>query len=126
VTDVPADVRRLVYASVPSVTHLEVLLLLRQIAPDALTAEELGGKVGMQQAVLERTMFDLMAHGLLVATRGLPIAYRYGPRTPELAGTVGRLAELYAAERLVVTGLILNREHESLRLFSDAFRLRRD
>lgn len=125
-TEIPADVRRLVYASLPSVMHLEVLLLLRQIAPDALTAEELGGKVGMQPEALERTMFDLMARGLLVATRGLPIAYRYGPRTPELAGTVGRLAELYQAERLTVTGLILNREHESLRQFSDAFRLRGD
>jgi DNA-binding IclR family transcriptional regulator len=123
-TEIPADVRRLVYGSLATVPHLEVLLLLRQLAPDAVTAEELAKRVGLKPAALERTMFELMAHGLLVAAHGMPIAYRYGPRTPELAGSVGRLAELYDKARLKVTGLILDREHESLRLFADAFRLR--
>jgi hypothetical protein len=125
-TDIPPDVRRLVNGSLATVSHLEVLLLLRQLAPDAVTAEGMARRVGLQPPALERTMFELMAHGLLVAARGMPIAYRYGPRTPELAGTVGRLADLYEKERLKVTGLILDREHESLRLFADAFRLRRD
>ncbi len=123
--EIPAAVRRLVYTSIPTVLHLEVLLLLRQLAPAALTAEELAAKVGMEQGPLERAMFDLMAHGLLSATRGLPIAYRYGPRATETAGTVRQLAELYRTARLAITGLILDREHESLRFFSDSFRLRK-
>ena len=124
--EVPADVRRLVYTSIRSVTELELLLLLRQHVPEALTAEEVAQRVGLPPKSLEQAMFDLMARGMLAATHGRPIAYRYSPRTPELAGSVGRLADFYAAERLAVTALILDREHESLRLFSDAFRLKRE
>jgi DNA-binding IclR family transcriptional regulator len=124
-TDIPPAVRRLVYTSIPTVLHLEVLLLLRQVAPASLTADELASRVGMERGALERAMFDLMARGLLSAARGLPIAYRYGPRSPQAAVTIGQLADLYRTARLAITTLILDREHESLRLFADARKQRR-
>jgi hypothetical protein len=125
-TDIPAEVRRLVYRCTPSVRHLELLLLMRQVAPLSLTAADLSARVGMRADVLERPLFDLLACGLLAATRPLPIAYRYHPNSPEHTAMVERLAELYAGDRLRVIGLIEDREHESLRLFSDAFKLRED
>ena len=97
------------------------VVVWRQSEP---TAQELAGKTGGAQPVLERTLFDLMAGALLAAARALPIAYRYSPKPPELTRTVDKLAELYEENPLVVANLILDREAESLRLFSDAFRLR--
>jgi hypothetical protein len=125
VSDLEADVRRFLYANIRSVPELELLLLLRQHADRARTAEELATALGLAQPPLERMLFDLMARGLLTPTRVLPIAYRYGPRAPETARAVDRLAELYPDHRLAVGQLIRDREDESLRLFSDAFRLRR-
>lgn len=125
-SEIPAEVRRLVYRCIPTVRHLELLLLMRQVAPGSLTAADLSARVGLNADALERPMFDLMACGLLAITRPLPISYRYGPRNPEEAGAVERLAELYTGDRLGVVALIEDREHESLRLFSDAFRLRED
>lgn len=126
-TEIPVDVRRLVYRCVPTVRHLELLLLLRQLAPASMTAADIAERVGLKPEVLERPMFDLMACGLLAVTRPVPMAYRYGPaHEAEMAAAVTRLADLYATDRLRVIGLIDDREHESLRLFADAFRFREE
>jgi hypothetical protein len=120
---VPEDVRRLLQASIRSIAELELLLALRRDHSRAWTAAEAAGALGLETKATERMLFDLMARGLLTVSRVPPLAYRFSPRTPELRATVGRLGELYAAHRLAIASLVDQRPDESLRRFSDAFRL---
>jgi hypothetical protein len=123
---IPDDVRHLLETGIRSVVELELLLALRQQHGRAWTPEEAAQALDVDVRPTERMLFDLMARGLIAVVHVVPIAYQYAPRTPELRATIGRLADLYAARRLAVASLIGQRPADSLRLFSDAFRLRRD
>ena len=60
--------------------------------------------------------------GLLAQSDG---RYRYAPPTREVAQTIDALAESFAKYRVTVVGLIFSKPSERVRLFSDAFRIRR-
>jgi hypothetical protein len=51
--------------------------------------------------------------------------YRYDPPTTEVAQAIDSLAESYARYRVAVIGLIFSGPSERVRLFADAFRIRR-
>ena len=54
-----------------------------------------------------------------------PGCYQYAPRTPELHAVVTRVDEMYRQRRVAVITLIASKPIESVRAFSDAFRIRR-
>lgn len=125
---IPDDLRRFVLTSIPSVPHLEALLLLRA-APAALwsgvmVAERLyiGEKLalGIMQDLCRAGMSD--PHD---APDGA-ILYRYRPATPAMGVLVDRLAVLYASHLLEVTHLIHSTLERKAQLFADAFKWRKD
>jgi hypothetical protein len=123
---IPADVRHLLHTAVRSIADLELLLQLRRDPGRSWTAPEAAKTLYLDPKATERMLFDLMARGFLTVSRVPPLAYQYSPRTAELRATIGRLADLYTTRRVTVMNLIFERPDESLRLFSDAFRLRKD
>jgi hypothetical protein len=123
---IPPDVRQLLNRSIRSVAELELLLQLRQDPGHPWTGAAAAKALFLEPQATERMLFDLMARGFLTVSRVPPLAYEYGPRTPELRATVTRLADLYATRRLAVVNEVRERPDESLRLFSDAFRLWKD
>lgn len=122
----PHDVRRLVSRDVKSVAELEALLFLFEHRSRDWSAEEMADVVQTDAAGAERVMFDLMARGLLKATWAPLTRYQFAPTSPELRQTVHRLAELYPTRRLAIIELVAAGPSRSLRLFSDAFRLREE
>ncbi|MCG2595072.1 hypothetical protein LZ009_20020 [Ramlibacter sp. XY19] len=122
--EVPADVRRFILTSVPSVPFLEAVLLLRGEPSHGWD----GALLARRLYVPERTAHELMA---LLAQSGItaPAAagagVRYAP-LPELAAVLDRVAAAYAADLVAITDLIHSRIDKRAQRFADAFRFRKE
>ena len=123
IPDLPADVRRFILTSIPSVPFLEAVLLLRAEPQRAWT----GSLLAQRLYVPERTAGDLLVQlrDAGVAEGGAEVGVRYAP-SPELADLLDRLAHVYAAHLMTVTDLIHSRVERRAQQFADAFRFRRD
>ena len=123
-SELPADLRRFILTSIPSVPYLEAVLLLR-----ADPAQGWGGsQLARRLYVPEHTGAELL--GLLrdsgIAVQGeAPATIRYAP-APELAELVDRVAAAYAQDLVTVTRLIHSRIDRRAQQFADAFRFRKE
>jgi hypothetical protein len=122
--ELPADVRRFLLTSVPSVPYLEALLLLRSNPDQAWDAAQLARRL----YVPERTGAELVAL-LRDSTIAQPVedtgAVRYAPAA-ELAELLDRVAHAYATDLVTVSGLIHSRIDRRAQQFADAFRFRKE
>ena len=122
--ELPADVRRFLLTSVPSVPFLEAVLLLRAEPSHSWDAPLLARRL----YVPERTALELLAQlaesGVTAPGEG-GTGVRYAPRD-ELAGLLDRLAAAYAADLVAVTDLIHSRIDKRAQQFADAFRFRKE
>jgi hypothetical protein len=122
--ELPADVRRFILTSIPSVPYLEALLLLRSNATHAWDAAHLARRL----YVPERTgaeLVQLLRESGIAAAAGEAGAVRYAPDA-ELGGLLDRVAQAYATDLLAVTELIHSRIDRRAQRFADAFRFRKE
>ena len=121
----PADVERLIADCIDSVAALEVLLLLHRRAPARLDLDAVCRELGLDARWARTSLADLVDHGLLAhdATAG---TWAFAPNAPTAAVTVAALARAYAERRVTVVNRIYDTPSRFLRVFADAFRLRKD
>ncbi|RYY94021.1 MAG: hypothetical protein EOO24_25635 [Comamonadaceae bacterium] len=122
--EVPADVRRFILTSIPSVPYLEAVLLLRAEPDQGWDASRLARRL----YVGERTageLLDLLAAGGVAAANVTGPGVRYAP-APELRSLLDRVADAYAADLVTVTDLIHSRIDKRAQQFADAFRFRKE
>ncbi|NNU43314.1 hypothetical protein [Ramlibacter montanisoli] len=120
--ELPAEVRRFILTSVPSVPYLEALLLLRAEPSRSWDAVQLARRL----YVPERSgteLVQLLRDSGTAAAEG--DAVRYAP-TAELAELLDRVAQAYATDLLTVTELIHSRIDRRAQRFADAFRFRKE
>lgn len=122
--ELPADVRRFILTSVPSVPYLEAVLLLRAEPQKAWDAAQLARRL----YIPERNGVELI--GLLRSSGiahpvGETSSVRYAP-TAELAELLDRVAQAYATDLVAVTDLIHSRIDRRAQQFADAFRFRKE
>jgi predicted transcriptional regulator of viral defense system len=122
--EIPANVRSFVHDHVESVVQVEVLLLLQAEPARAFSGADVVAALRVEPAWARAQLSDLAGRGML-AEAG-PGAYRFAPRTAEMADAVAGLARAYADRRVTVIGMIYAKPSEPLRSFADAFRIRKD
>lgn len=125
---IPEDIRRFVLTSIPSVPHLEALLLLRAAEPAFWHAARLSERLYISDKLAQSLLTDLCRSGM-VEPRDEPqhtIIYRYQPSTAELRATIDSLADLYARQLVEVTHLIHSKLDRKAQQFADAFKWRKD
>ena len=123
-SELPADVRRFILTSVPSVPYLEALLLLRADPSQAWDAGQLARRLYVPERTGTELVELLRASGTAVAG-GQGSAVRYAPAA-ELAEVLDRVAAAYATDLLTVTELIHSRIDRRAQRFADAFRFRKE
>jgi len=121
---IPEDVRRFLLLSIPSVPHLEAMLLLRSAPNYAWPAPGAAVRLYIPEKIAAEVLEDLRSAGILAAGED-PGTYRYAP-APELAGIVDRVAEAYARDLVGVSDLIHSRTGRKAQVFADAFKIRKD
>lgn len=121
--DIPADVKAFVNDHIDSVMQLELLLFLHRTAPKEWSADAIGRELRLDPALVASELVTLCAQGLLAVRDEIAPVYQYSPRTAAIASGVSSLAKTYATRHVAVISLIYSKQ---IRLFADAFRLRRD
>ena len=124
--DIPPPVRAFIANHVGSVVQLETLLMLHASPAREWAPEEVARDLRIDRNWAEAQLDALWQQGLVIRTESTtPKRYQYGP-APETKKDVDGLAVAYAQRRVTVIGLIFAKPADSLRAFSDAFRIRRD
>jgi len=129
---IPEDIRRFVLTSIPSVPHLEALLLLRGAPAQDWPAGHLAERLYIGEKVAAVLLDDLCRAGMAQRcgededAPSLEPRYRYQPATAILRATIDDLAELYSRRLVDISNLIHSKLERKAQQFADAFRLRKD
>ena len=122
--ELPADVRRFVLTSIPSVPYLEAVLLLRGEPQEAWEVTDFARRL----YVSDRTAADLVQQlrdGGVAETAGESGGIRYAPAA-ELKERLDALAHWYTVDLVTITQLIHSRIDRRAQQFADAFRIRKE
>lgn len=117
------DLKRFILTSIPSVPHLEAVLLMHAQPGQRRSAAEVGARLYVPEQVAVNLLQSLCDAGLLCCDEG---QYRYEPGNPALDGLLDTLARAYAEDLVGVTKLIHDATQRTAQRFADAFKLRRD
>jgi hypothetical protein len=124
---IPDDVRRFILLAVPSIPHLEALLLLRD-EQAAWDAKRVAQRLYMQEKKAIELLSDLHAAGFLSAAQVAeePAVFAYAPSSAEVRAMIDRLAGIYAKNLVDVTNLVHSKTSRKAQHFADAFKWRKD
>jgi len=120
-----AEVRRFILTSIPSVPHLETLLLLLRERNREWDAAGVAHRIYVPEKTAAAVLADLGASGLLACDDQLRRC-RFDATREALAALVGRLDAEYARDLVGVTRLIHSRSSRQAQAFADAFKFRKD
>ncbi|MFZ5656460.1 MAG: helix-turn-helix domain-containing protein [Pseudomonadota bacterium] len=119
---IPPELRRFILATLPSVPHLEALLLLRD-RPEGLSNDALAARLYVAPANAARLVADLAQAGLATVDDA---GAHYAPSRADVRATVDALAATYARNVVAVSHLIHSTTDRKAFQFADAFRLRKE
>ena len=121
-SNVPEEVRRFLLSAIPSVPHLEALLLLHAEPGRRWDAVNLGARLYLDAGRAGQLLSDLAHAGLACATAD---CFCFASDSA-LTTVVGDVARTYRLHLVEVAELIHSaRDHKAQR-FADAFRLRKE
>jgi len=123
VSNIPDGVRRFLLGAIPSVPHLEALLLLRGAPDQSWSADTLAARLYVDVPIAAALLADLRQRGLAAPRAD---GMQYAPRDATLAAVVDDLAGVYARHVVEVAELIHSSSDHKARRFADAFRLRKE
>ena len=125
--EIPPEVRAFIADNLGSVVQLETLLLLHADPSREWTADEVASNLRIDRNWAEGQLETLCEEKLADCHRDPPPRrYRFGPADAKVRTAVDGLAKAYAERRVTVISLIFAKPPDTLRAFSDAFRLRKD
>jgi hypothetical protein len=125
--DISPEVSAFIADYVGSVVQLETLLLLHGAPDREWTADDVAATLRVDRNWADAQLDAICHQGLAECREAAPVPhYRYAPRTAQLRAAIDALAKTYAERRVTVIGLIFAKPVDSLRAFSEAFRLRKD
>ena len=124
-SELPAELRRFILTSIPSVPYLEAVLLLRADPAQPWGAGQLARRLYVPEQRGEELIALLRDSGVAAADSGAAGTVRYAP-VDDLGDLFDRLAEAYAQDLVAVTRLIHSRIDRRAQQFADAFRFRKE
>jgi hypothetical protein len=125
--EISPEVRRFIHNTINSVEQLEVLLFLMSNADRDWSAREVSDRVRLAPDSVEAKLTDLQGARLLTVRENGETRYCYAPDSNALAKEVAEsLDRAYRERKDTVIQLIFSRPLSNIRVFADAFRIRRD
>lgn len=125
VTEIPAEVRQLVRERVPTMDDVEVLMRLRASPDVPLSTREVEAAARLGPETTLRALRHL-AREELVRHDPAADSWLFQPKTAAERRAVEALYTLYNQRPVTLVKLIYEQPATPLRLFSDAFRLRKE
>jgi len=122
-SDLPGEVVALIHRSLPSMVHIEMLLLLHRTAPRAWTAEQAAMELRSSPELVVATIADLLAARLAEPEPGSTLVRLRAEDDLTMAAVVA-LKEVYDRRPVTLIKALYRRPAASVQAFADAFRLR--
>jgi hypothetical protein len=123
--DIPSEVRRFILTSIPSVPHVEALLLMRATAPARWTSSDLAQRLYVQPALASGVLADLCTAALL-QSEDAGTSYFFGEQPDALCDVINTLAALYSSNLVEITLLIHSKLDRKAQQFANAFDFRKE
>jgi hypothetical protein len=120
----PRSVEELISTHLDSIEALRVLLRLHAAPGETWTARAVAEATSMDEVSATRHLVSLRQRGFLAVEMADDAAYRYAAAGTQ-AASVDELAACFESRPMDVAETIAQRPQRDLRLFADAFRLRR-
>ena len=122
----PAEVTTLLHRALPSMVHIELLLLLARTAPQAATRYALAQELRSSPALVAAALDDLQTSRLVQAVPGTePSEHRFDGSDPVAVRAVAALQEEYDRRPVTLIKALYSRPAaSSIQAFADAFRIR--
>lgn len=121
----PEAVRAFVREFIHSVEELEVLLLLHRTAPREWTAVAVGRELRIDPISAARRLAEFQERGLVRARPSQDALQFWYEGTSEHEHAIAELAVAYRERRNSVLSLIFSTPTDVVRIFAEAFRLKR-
>jgi hypothetical protein len=121
-----AEVKRFILTSIPSVPHLETLLLLWRERDSDWDAQAIARRTYVPERTAAAIAAELAQAGIVDARPGDPPRWRFDASREPLAATVAALDAVYVRDLVGVTRLIHSRAGRQAHAFADAFKLRKE
>jgi hypothetical protein len=122
-TALTAELKRFIAGYIPSLEHLEILLLLARPPQKQWTVASVYDVIKSSDTGVQKAL-DELAEMKLIAREG--VNYRYAPASADISEIVNDLSEAYRTRRIRVVELIYSPELDALREFQRAFRFRKE
>lgn len=120
----PAAVDRFLRSSIRSIWDLELLLLLHAQRARLWTVDDLVRELRASILIVADALGALQKAGVVSKTGS--DAYQFWPISPELDRLVAEVASAYASAPAAVTETILSAPSANIRIFADAFKIKKD
>jgi predicted transcriptional regulator len=125
-SELTTQVKDFISRCVDSVEEMEVLFLLSNAKDKWWTSRAVYEDIKSSQASVVERLDGLVRKGVLIVKREGEPVYKYQPQNADLAASVEALASAYTERRLKVLEFLFSKPMAPLRVFSDAFRIRKD
>lgn len=120
----PPNVDRFLRGSIRSVWDLELLLLFQRKRAHLWSVDELVRDLRASVLIVGDALDGLQKAGLV--SKNANDRYQYWPVSPELDQLVESVAAAYASSPVAVTKAILSTPSSSVRIFANAFKIKKD
>ncbi len=107
--EIPMDVARFIEENLETVDQLRVLLLLQAGPGQDWRAEEVSRQLYLTVPDAAGHLAKLASRGFVSPSQGPPLAYRYEPRTDEIAAMGRRLAQFDRERPVTLINLLYSR-----------------
>lgn len=119
-------VRAFISRYIDSVAQLEILLLVYGEPEKVWTAGEVADNLRVNLSSVMDELASLCSRGLLTRSPEGMHRYRFASAVSDLSQEVQNLSQVYSDRRVTVITLISSKPVDRIRVFTDAFKLRRD
>lgn len=122
--DISEDVREMIQRHLPTMDHIELLMILRGNRDDSFSLDQLVDQMRKPRELVELCLATLEDAGL--AAKLTDSTYRYAAREPNLDRTADSVVKLYNERPVTLVRLLYERPPTAVNTFADAFKLRKD
>jgi DNA-binding IclR family transcriptional regulator len=124
-TEIPDEVRRFVLTSIPSIPHIEALMLVRATTPARWAPDDLARRLYVPPAVARSVLADLCS-SKMIREEAQSTTYYFDAPSAELNDVIAKLAILYSSNLVEITLLIHSKLERKAQQFADAFDFRKE
>ena len=123
--DLPYEVRALLQRALPSMVHVEALLMLSKSPSESFQPFAVAARIGTAPDTAAAAIAELVAARLVEQAPGsAPPEYRFAATDLSTANAVAALQEMYDRRPVTLVKAVYDRPPNSAKAFADAFRVR--